>query len=52
MNVYLKWLLPWIRAYDKFGNFDECEEFFNQFLKEKIEKELVEEKRKIIVFKD
>ena len=50
MNIYLKWLLPWIRAYDKFANFSEYEEFFNQFLKEKFEKEVVgaENKRRII----
>ena len=50
MNEYLKWLLPWLRAYDKFSNFREYEEFFNHFLKEKFEKELVEEKRKGTVF--
>lgn len=40
MNEYLKWLLPWLRAYDKFANFREYEELFKYF-KEKFEKEAV-----------
>ena len=49
MNVYLKWLLPWLRAYDKFGNFSEYEELFDYF-KEKFEKEVVgaENMRRVI----
>ena len=49
MNIYLKWLLPWIRAYDKFANFSEYEELFEYF-KEKFEKEVVgAENRKRII---
>lgn len=49
MNVYLKWLLPWLRAYDKFSNFREYEELFDYF-KEKFEKEVVgaENMRRVI----